>query len=239
MLLVLLLIPVYLVMELPPSASVVVKAVSFVSLFATFLPWFRTCYMDSKTVLSVLFNIPNLLSILLMSPMVVGFMQAYHLARAMDLSWGNRPGMDMQLLSQNTDDVDDKRTACSVDRCLQHVSKKNEQDDGDLCENHSWMKHNILVWKFINSFIVELNIIFTISLIFFAPDTLLIVVCSIVANIHTLSILIMIPADILTFVWKCLRMILCSLKSLLVCRSSEASDVEYTQVNEHTIDMDK
>ena len=184
------LIPLYFLVDLSSDAVRLVQTILTVEFLSNILPWLRTLYVDGKRVIHILCSIPKLISMFLMEPAVYGFMPAYHLARAMDLSWGNRPGLDMQL--HNEQDVENANK-CSIENCPQSIQAGNTS----ICKDHAWMKNGISKWKLINAAFVCCNIGLS-SLIVFTPYAMeIMIVLCIAANLHYVLMPLMIVADII------------------------------------------
>ena len=215
------LIPIYFLVKLPEESVLVVQTMPLVGILANILPWVRTLYMDRKRAMNIFFNIPQFISIFLMGSMVYGFMPAYHLARAMDLSWGNRPGLDMQLY--NAQEESSKRK-CSVEKCPQSVSS----DDASLCRDHSWMKSNVKKWKAINAAIVCLNIGLCALILCTKYAIVIITIVCLAANVHYALIVFVILFDILYGIRKLVIRASCACKSWYISKieHTEKSDID-------------
>ena len=92
-----------------------------------------------------------------------GFLHAYCLARFMDLSWGNRPSQDLQIVTC-IDRGNEKSTMnkkCVVEKCQATVLGSAER----YCQDHLWLWSNIKVWKLVNIIVIFLNISGTIVVV--------------------------------------------------------------------------
>ena len=123
------------------------------SVFGIFIAWFRTIYMDRKRVTNILLNLGSFMHLWMSSPMINSFLHAYCLARAMDLSWGNRPGKELQTVNQNGTAKAGQKT-CQMEHCPAFV----EMSGSNLCKDHIWFVQNMCLWKYINFGVVCLNI---------------------------------------------------------------------------------
>ena len=81
------------------------------------------------------------------------FLHAYCLARTMDLSWGNRPGKELQIVNHK-EALKACQKTCQMDHCQAVV----EIPGSNLCKNHIWHIQNMCLWKYINFGVVCLNI---------------------------------------------------------------------------------
>jgi hypothetical protein len=85
--------------------------------------------------------------------MVNGFMHAYYLARSMDLSWGNRPSMDLSFTSSR-EQFSETQKKCKMEKCTAGALESSDL----LCVDHEWLRHNIVVWKLINLMVICCNV---------------------------------------------------------------------------------
>ena len=241
------LIPMCFLVDLPEESVFVVLTMTLVGIIVNILPWVRTSYMDTKTAINVIGNIPMFVGISLMGSMVNGFLPAYYLARAMDLSWGNRPGLDMQLADKREYDQDEEdiKQKCAVEKCPQSVeqgprsveksaqfvetSTLSESDDGVLCRDHSWMKTNIKRWKIVNAIVVCCNIALCIVIICTEYAIIIITVLYLAVNIQNVLILVVILSDIIKYIT---RFALDASRKSLACLEKRTSKISITKINE-------
>ena len=92
------------------------------------------------------------------SPMVNAFFKSYFLSRALDLSWGNRPGGDvLSPLSA----VDSKCKTCNVNGCILPLKEK----ESETCIDHSWLNRKIYAYWVINILVVVANIVVALCMV--------------------------------------------------------------------------
>ena len=150
--------------------------------------------MDTKRIVNVLLNLMNIWHIFVTSSMVNGFMQAYYLARSMDLSWGNRPSMDLSISSSRTQFAETRKT-CKMEKC----TAVSLESSGLLCVDHEWLRHNILVWKFINLVIICCNIGILMIMILCNLDQILPLAIAFILSLNLVSNALIIVGDFFVF----------------------------------------
>ena len=109
--------------------------------------------MDRKRVTHTLLNLGSFMHLWMSSPVIGSFLHAYCLARTMDLSWGNRPGKELQTVNHK-EALKACQKTCQMDNCQAVV----ETPGSNLCKNHIWHIQNMCLWKYINFGVVCLNI---------------------------------------------------------------------------------
>ena len=109
--------------------------------------------MDRKRVTNTLLNLGSFMHLWMSSPVIGSFLHAYCLARTMDLSWGNRPGKELQTVNHK-EALKTYQKTCKMDHCQAVV----ETPGSNLCKNHMWHIQNMCLWKYINFGVVCLNI---------------------------------------------------------------------------------
>ena len=126
----------------------------------------------------------------------------------MDLSWGNRPSQDLQIVTYqaagNENSCMNKK--CVVEKCQATVSGSAEL----YCQDHLWLFSNIKVWKLVNIIVVLLNISGTIVVVWgnfdlFLPFLILLTV----RDIGSLALMIL--ADITYYTFASCRLCLARL----------------------------
>lgn len=153
------------------------------SVLGIFIAWFRTIYMDRKRVTNILLNLGSFMHLWMSSPMINSFLHAYCLARAMDLSWGNRPGKELQTVNQNGS-VKACQKTCQMEHCPAFV----ELSGSNLCKDHIWFIQNMCLWKYINFAVVCLNIYISL---FSLQSTWLITMVPIITNWDSVMVIFM------------------------------------------------
>ena len=115
-----------------------------VSLFVMgiLIVWIRTIYMDRKRVTNTLLNLASFMHMWMSSLVTGSFLHAYCLARTMDLSWGNRPGKELQTIDHK-EALKACQKTCQKDHCQAVV----ETPGSNLCKNHMWHIQNTRNWK--------------------------------------------------------------------------------------------
>ena len=127
----------------------------------------------------------------MLSPLVNGFMHGYYLARSMDLSWGNRPGLDMRIV-ESKEKSNCNLNNCKIEKCVATVKESTE----NFCEDHIWLQKNIFLWKLINVFVICCNIGIPVFMIVNNYKYFFIAVCIFSLDIGSLTLVIML--DIVT-----------------------------------------
>ena len=160
MIVVIMLVPFTLFFDIPMERhdSNALQIIALLALIGNYFPILRTIYIDPKRVLNVFCNISIMIFAAIGSPMVNAFFKSYFLSRALDLSWGNRPGGD--LLSP-VSAVDSKRKTCNVQGCMQPLKEK----ESETCIDHSWLNRNIYAYWVINILVVVANIVVALCMV--------------------------------------------------------------------------
>ena len=109
--------------------------------------------MDRKRVTNTLLNLGSFMHMWMSSLVTGSFLHAYCLARTMDLSWGNRPGKELQTVNHK-----EALKACQKTCHMDHCQVVVETQGSNLCQNHMWHIQNMYLWKYINFGVVCLNI---------------------------------------------------------------------------------
>ena len=124
-----------------------------------FLPLLRTIYTKPRFFVGILCDPYTIIAWTISLPTVIAFFRAYHLARAMDFSWGTRPGGD--ILSPLSPKSNDAKT-CSITECTLPV----HNSDSLVCADHAWMKKHIRNWNMANLMIVLANVMLTVIMVY-------------------------------------------------------------------------
>ena len=148
--------------------------------------------MDRKRVTNVLLNFGSFLHIWMSAGMADTFLHAYCLARAMDLSWGNRPSQELKIVPQNGKGKEACQRSCRMDNC-----QALEVSGSGLCKDHSWHIKNMFLWKCINFGVVCLNILIALLLI---QSTLALTVSLMISILMYWDSVLVIVMDFINFI---------------------------------------